>query len=69
MVGTMYENFLTKTKNFLKIWKILWSPAPKTVGDTLHVEKKVAIAIFWLASSVEYQTVANLFDVVTTFKK
>lgn len=53
---------------FVKIWKLLWPPAPKTVGDTLHVKKKVAFAFFWLAPSAKYQTVANLFDFATTFK-
>lgn len=52
----------------LKIWIMLWPPAPKTVGKTLHVKKKVAIAIFWLASSAEYRTIGNLLDVATRCK-
>lgn len=65
----MYENFLIKMKNFLKIWKIFWFFVLKIVGDILYVEKKVVIVIFWLAFLVEYRIVVNFFDVVITFKK
>ena len=33
------------------------------VRQPLNVQTKVAVALYWLASSAEYRTVANLFEI------
>ena len=38
-------------------------PSDHQVEEPLYVKMKVAIAIYWLASSAEYRTVGNLFGV------
>ena len=55
-----------KKNTFLKFCDKLENalvPSPRTVEEPLDVQKKVAIAIYWLASTAEYRTVGNLFGV------
>jgi hypothetical protein len=61
-----YENFRMKRENFFKLCSKLehaLAPASKTVEEPLELTKKVAIAIYWLASTAEYRTIGNLFGV------
>jgi len=39
------------------------TPSDKTVRSVIDVQKQVAIAFYWLASSAEYRTIGNLFGV------
>ena len=61
-----YDNFRMKKDTFLKFCGKLenaLAPSQRTVEEPLEVQKKVAIAIYWLASTAEYRTVGNLFGV------
>lgn len=63
------ENFRMKKSTFQYICekvKIEMSPKRKTVRDPIPLEKRVAIAIFKMASVCEYRVVANLFGVHKT---
>ncbi len=42
------------------------SPSQNVVRDAIDVQKQVAITLYWLASSAEFRTIANLFDVGKT---
>ena len=35
----------------------------RSVREPLQLDHRVAIAVYWMASSAEYRTIANLFDV------
>ena len=38
----------------------------RSVREPLQLDRRVAIAVYWMASSAEYRTIANLFDVGKT---
>ena len=38
-------------------------PSFRSVREPLQLDHRVAIAVYWMASSTEYRTIANLFGV------